>query len=86
MSNGTLVIYKSSDCEEWTPVKASEVPDWARAPDVVGRMVDGEACQLNYEGDWYIAKRVLNGFDHGAILAAKAKRIRRAERNIRVMH
>lgn len=80
------MIYTSTDCEEWNPVKTEDVPDWVKAPDVVSRMVDGEACQLNMESPWFVARAVIDDIDEHLIAAARAKRIRRAERNIALLH
>lgn len=84
--SGALIIYKSADRETWEPVLNSEVPEWVKDPDILGRMVDGEACHDDDDpaSPWYIAKRVVNGADQSAMLAAKAKRERRCR--IRLAH
>lgn len=84
--SGVLVIYKSLDCETFEPVKAADVPDLVKAPDVVARMVDGEACRNEDEPDspWYIAKRVLSDADESALMAAYVRRQRR--NRIRLLH
>lgn len=54
---GVLVIYQSKDCVTFDPIKPAEVPDWVKDPDILGRMVDGEAVSNDQE-NWYIARGV----------------------------
>ena len=85
--SGKLVIYKSSDCETWEPVKAADVPDWVKEDsERLGRMVDGEACRNEDEPDspWFTAKRVLTDEDESALMKAYARRQRR--QHIRLLH
>lgn len=65
---------------------ASAVPEWAKEPDLVARMVDGEACRNEDEpgSPYYIAKRVLGHQDQTALAAAVEKRERR--NHIRLLH
>lgn len=89
---GLLIIYKSNDdCKTFDPVKTEDVPEWVKDPDVIAHMVDGEAV-INHEptdnltATYYIAKRVLLPVDHEAMAAAEKKRIRRAQKRIRLLH
>lgn len=83
---GTLIIYQSLDCEVWEPVPAADVPAWTKDPEVLGRMVDGEACRHEDAADstWFIAKRVLSPKDQTALQAAQARRER--HQRIRLLH
>ena len=79
---GTLILYRSLDCENWEPVKAADIPDWIKemSPEAIARMVDGEAVQdtTSETGtDWFVVKKVLFPSDEAAIQAAQAKRERR---------
>lgn len=87
MIHGTLIIYSSLDGEnDWTPVNAAEVPDWIKDdPDLLARMVDGEACQNEVDGvktPWYRAERVLTQADQDAIDKARNRRIVRGNRRL----
>ena len=83
---GELVIYKSLDCKTFDPVKTEDVPEWVKDPDVLARMVDGEACQNKDElgSPWFTAKRVLTDEDESALMKAYARRQRR--QHIRLLH
>lgn len=63
MNYGTLIIYSSPNGEsDWTSVKPGDVPDFVKDPDVLARLVDGDACADTSEGEatvWYAAQRVL---------------------------
>jgi len=87
METGTLIIYRSTDdCETWVAVKPADVPEWAKDPDVIARMVDGEACQNDEsEWEWFIALRAPNLEDVMLIAAAKAKRLRRATKRQQII-
>jgi len=55
-----LVIFKSLEPdaphEQWTPVKAEDVPSWIKFdPVVLGAMVNGELAQIGYDPYWYRA-------------------------------
>ena len=88
MDFGTLVVYRSDDFENWEPVKTEEIPDWVKAPEVVYRMVDGEACQNTDEESgetWFVVKRVIYPHEEKVIAEAKARRIRRATKQQRIL-
>ena len=82
MKNGMLVFYRSPNgVDGWEAMKAVDVPAWlTEDPEVLGRMVDGEACHDDGEPDspWYAAKRLLTPADEAAIAAAQAKRERKS--------
>ena len=58
-----LVIYKSANGRDgWCPVFPADVPEWLKAPEIVGRLVAGEQCCDVAQGpagsDWYRAERI----------------------------
>lgn len=67
-----LVIYRSRNGRDnWEPVLPDDVPAWVKAPDIMGRLVQGEQCMDAGERPngsmWYRAKRVVNQYDQGVI-------------------
>lgn len=84
--NGMLVILKSTDDGvTFQPIKQADVPEWI-TPEVLGRIVDGEIAQHDDDTECYAAIPAPSMEDSMIIAAAKAKRIRRTERNIRMAH
>ena len=78
---GTLVIFASDNgMDGWEPVKPGEVPAWVKDPDNLARLVDGEACQQDDEGPWYMALRMPTAQDLEAYSMAAAKRKMRREK------
>lgn len=51
------VIMRSINGEHWIPVEVSEVPAFIKAPDTLGRLLNGEACQGPQSDVWYGALR-----------------------------
>ena len=46
MPEARLTILRSPDGEtNWTPVSPEDVPEWLKAPEVMGRLVNGEMAQ-----------------------------------------
>ena len=40
-----MVVWKSPNGrDQWEPVKPADVPDWVKAEDVMGRLVNGDMC------------------------------------------
>ena len=66
MPEAMLIFYRSPDGEtDWTPLKHDEIPDWLKAPDVVGHLVAGEMAQYTPDiivpdevRPWYRADKV----------------------------
>ena len=89
---GLLIIFKSTDdCATWNPIKAVEVPEWVKDPDILGRMVDGEAAHdaERSPGEWFLAQRAKvapTDADVKRMNDAEKKRIRRAQKRIRLLH
>ena len=73
----------------WYMVKPEDVPAWVKDPDTMGRIVAGESCMKCDEGVagslWYRAATEEDMPGLGRILAAKAKRLRRAEKRVAVV-
>lgn len=83
MKQAQLVIYKSENGRDnWKPLSPGEVPDWVKAPEVMGRLVAGEACmdaKIGDKGsDWYRADRVVSAAEQ----AAQARRDRRNSKKV----
>ena len=82
MVHGTLIFFSSvGDSDVWTPVLAKDVPEFCRDPDVLARLVDGEACADTTDGEatiWYRAERVMTDADRekiGTILDMRKRRL-----------
>ena len=46
MPDAMMIVYRSPDGEkDWTMVPPADVPDWVKAPDVMGRLVRGEMAR-----------------------------------------
>ena len=63
LTQATLIIYRSAHGRgDWSPILPTEVPEWLKVPDVMGRLVAGEVCMKCDEGDkgseWYMAEQV----------------------------
>lgn len=69
-----IVVLCSADLDAnvWTPVEPSEVPEFIKEPETMGRLVKGEVCQCSvatsnrYNGDelvdlWYRAEKSNEG-------------------------
>jgi hypothetical protein len=62
-SKAILVIYTSVYGRgDWHPLHEHEVPEWVKAPDVMGQLVAGQMCIDAAQGDrgsnWYRAERI----------------------------
>ena len=66
MPEAMLIFYRSLDGEtDWEPLKIDEIPEWLKAPDVVGHLVAGEMAQADSNvlipdevRPWYRAEQV----------------------------
>ena len=86
IDQATLVIMASADGEKWGPVKPESVPEWVKRPDVMARLVEGEACQdLTAESGetWFCA---MTRSDVRSVVAADVKRRVRAEKRKVLLH
>ena len=85
-----LVIYESPNGrDQWKPLTPQEVPAWVRAPDVMAKLVKGDmAMDCKIESPWYRADLVdaAGNPDLERIAAARAKRLRRAEKRVAEAH
>ncbi len=84
MKQISLVIYRSSNGRDnWEPIGPDSVPEFVRRPEVMGRLVAGEACMDCAEGvagsDWYRASRVVSKREQDAI---KKRETRAAKRRM----
>lgn len=64
MTEGVLIIYVSPNGRDnWQPVLPADVPEWLKAPDILGELVAGEmACKADEEPPvWYRAEKVESG-------------------------
>lgn len=75
-----LVVFVSANGRDnWHPVRAEEVPDFVKRPEIMARLVAGEECMDCAEGrsgsSWYRAVRPsdLQVREAHAILAAEAQ-------------
>ena len=86
MVHGTLIFFSSPDGDlmpgkTWTPVLPKDVPEFCKDPDVLARLVDGEACADTTDGAatiWYRAERVMTDADRekiGTILDMRKRRL-----------
>ena len=78
-----LVVFESPNGrDQWKPLVASDVPEWVRHPDVMGRLVAGEQCMDAAQGDkgskWYRAARVVSAEQQ----RAEAKRQRKNAKRV----
>lgn len=83
MKHAMLVIYVSENGRNgWKPVAPEHVPEWVKAPDVMGRLVAGEQCMDAKVGDrgsdWYRGEKVLTPLERALERLAKAKRDRKS--------
>jgi len=66
MPEAMLIFYRSLDGEtDWQPLKIDEIPEWLKAPDVVGPLVAGEMAYADSNvlipdevSPWYRADKV----------------------------
>lgn len=82
MVHGTLIFFSQPDGDQnWTPILAKDVPEFCRDPDVLARIVDGEACADTTDGQatiWYRAEQVMTDADRekiGTILDMRKRRL-----------
>lgn len=87
---GVLVILTSPNgIDGWTPVKPDDVPSWVKDPDIVARMVDGEACMDDTQEsgtNWFLALPMPTPQDIAAYQAAQIRRAERRQKRIVVAH
>ncbi|MCA9340177.1 MAG: hypothetical protein KDA17_04660 [Candidatus Saccharibacteria bacterium] len=57
-TTASAVVFVSDDAQSWQPVKAFNVPDWVKEPDVMSDMLTGVIVSLEEAGPFYKAKRV----------------------------
>lgn len=83
---GVLVVFTSANGSDgWTPVKPENVPAWVKDPDVMARMVDGEACMDDEQEsgtNWFMALPMPTPQDIAAYQAARARRLARKEKRV----
>lgn len=77
-----LVIFASKNGrDDWFPMKHSEVPEWVKNEDNMGRLVNGQMCMKCDEGPagslWYRAATDKEVRGMAKITAAHGKRERR---------
>ena len=63
MKQAMLVVFSSSDeGKTWEPVHPQEVPEWLKAPEVMGRLVAGDMAKNDLIATihpvWYRAEEV----------------------------
>jgi len=74
-----LIIYVSPNGRDgWKPLLSDAVPEWVKAPDIMGRLVAGEMCMDAAQGtsgsDWFKAMRVLPHAEYLKVQAAHKTR------------
>lgn len=83
-ANLVVLMKKHQNAREWEPLKPEDVPDWVKAPEVMGHLVKGECCTNETRGkEWYCA---LPAERAAALLAqqqaAQEKRDRKARKRV----
>lgn len=90
LKQAVFIIYSSKDGKgDWQLVKPEDVPEWLKAPDVMGRLAHGYVARndriVGVPDDaklWYRADRVLEPAEQ----AAQAKRARKNARRATTVH
>ena len=81
-----VILASKNGRDDWFPVEHSEVPEWVKDPDNMGRLVNGEACMKCDEGPtgslWYRAATTEEMSDMERIIAAHKKLERRRQRTL----
>lgn len=53
------VVFESPDAENWSPVRAEDLPDWVKMHDVMADMLtEGTMVALSDDGPFYRAERM----------------------------
>ena len=82
-----LVVFESPNGRDnWVPLMASDVPEWVRHPDIMGKLVSGQQCMDAAQGDkgskWYRASRVVSAEEKRAEAKRQRKESARRASNI----
>lgn len=79
-----VVVLKKAhqNARNWEPVKPEDVPEWLKAPEVMGQLVKGQCAHKESAGkEWYVARPAAEAAKilHAQLLAQE-KRERKAQK------